>query len=448
MPCPLHGALDCNQANLHLATGEPLTGVATGSTWVGVGCSPGAICHMGLLDRIGIGTARTPAASAPGVQQHAGSSGAAPRGSTSRSVGSSISTTTTGGRKRGKRGGSPSARERVASAAAPLHERRRRLVAARESTLRDLGGLMLEMYKRNRFREELLLDKCEEVLAIEVEVAHVDQRLFQLAPPNAAGMRPIGRCECGAPIHPGQNFCGVCGRSFTTLTQARACTRCGAGLRAGDQFCGTCGHEAPDMLQAIEAPGPGAPNAVDASAMAASAVAQTVIIDAPPLDEPRPTVDAPPVADSTTDAAATASTSAINLEPPAVSVATSASQPPATGNGFDWSAPPAIADIAIGAALDAVPPPGESAPFSGFPLSATLPPPPDIGDTPSPASPQQASTPSEGEPPTAAPTAPPQDKRAAKAAEKLEAARKRARIKDAKARAKEARAQRKRGDTS
>jgi hypothetical protein len=141
---------------------------------------------------------------------------------------------------------------KTAGPAAPLHDRRRRLVHAREVILRDLGGLMLEMYKRNRFREELLLDKCEEVLAVEVEIAHVDQRLFQMTPPNAAGQRPIGRCECGSPILPGQNFCGVCGRSFTTLSQTKPCERCGNGLRPGDGFCSRCGTPAPDDLAPLE----------------------------------------------------------------------------------------------------------------------------------------------------------------------------------------------------
>lgn len=136
----------------------------------------------------------------------------------------------------------------------PLQDRRRRLVSAREATLRDLGGLMLEMYKRNRFREELLLDKCEEVLAIEVEIAHVDQRLFQLAPATASGQRPIGRCECSAPILPGQNFCAVCGRAFATLTQPRTCGTCGSGLRTADAFCATCGSAAPDMLAPADLP--------------------------------------------------------------------------------------------------------------------------------------------------------------------------------------------------
>lgn len=230
-----------------------------------------------------------------------------------------------GGRSgKGAKGRKGRRADRTPGAAAPLHDRRRRLVAAREVTLRDLGGLMLEMYKRNRFREELLLDKCEEVLAIEVEVAHVDQRLFQLAPPNAAGMRPIGRCECGAPVHPGQNFCATCGRAFGTLTQARNCARCATALRPGDQFCARCGADAPDVLQAIAAPPPptsGAPaGSGDTGRLARTAVEQTVIIDAeamstPPLDAP--SADAasaradesgeivvPPVDDAGTDVAA------------------------------------------------------------------------------------------------------------------------------------------------
>jgi hypothetical protein len=201
-------------------------------------------------------------------------------------------------------------KDKVSGAAAPLHDRRRRLVSAREATLRDLGGLMLEMYKRNRFREELLLDKCEEVLAIEVEIAHIDQRLFQLAPPNAAGMRPIGRCECGAPIHPGQNFCGVCGRSFATLTQSRNCDRCGSGLRPGDAFCSTCGNQAPDVLEAIEAPvgarqSTSTTPSFDALPADAASSADTVVVPPPPITDigpdssatspPLPTVDTPPV---------------------------------------------------------------------------------------------------------------------------------------------------------
>lgn len=184
-----------------------------------------------------------------------------------------------GGKSKGKKRKGPA--DRVSSAAAPLQDRKRRLLTARDATLRDLGGLMLEMYKRNRFREELLLDKCEEILAIEVEVAHIDQRLFQLSPPTAAGVRPIGRCECSSPILPGQNFCGVCGRAFTTLTQSRVCTRCGAGLRPGDSFCASCGTQAPDVLEALTASGSGQAHFRQPPAATAAAAAQTVVLDAP-----------------------------------------------------------------------------------------------------------------------------------------------------------------------
>ncbi|MCW2956084.1 MAG: hypothetical protein JWO69_953 [Thermoleophilia bacterium] len=325
---------------------------------------------------------------------------------------------------------------------------------------------MLEMYKRNRFREELLLDKCEEVLAVEVEIAHVDQRLFQLAPPNAAGMRPIGRCECGAPIHPGQNFCGVCGRSFTTLTQSRTCVRCGAGLRSGDQFCATCGTEAPDVLQALEAappdPGSGVPS-LDGAALAASAVADTVIIEAPPLDEPRPTAarsaadDLPPmvaplpvepvtVAPVAVEAASSPEDAAPKWKPkartkaakPAPTVRPAAIQrdaPPAAPTAFDWTANPAP-DAAIDAAIDSIPthPTDPSTPGAGFPLTASIPPPPSLGDLTEPPAVAVVDAPAPDDAAAAVATTPAVDTPRDMA--KREAAAAKQRAKDAKARAK------------
>jgi hypothetical protein len=384
-----------------------------------------------------------------------------------------------------RKGAAASPRERVATAAAPLHDRRRRLVGARESTLRDLGGLMLEMYKRNRFREELLLDKCEEVLAIEVEIAHVDQRLFQLAPPNAAGMRPIGRCECGAPIHPGQNFCGVCGRSFATLTQSRACSKCGGGLRPGDMYCATCGNEAPDALQALEAPAsgsgmPGTPP-IDAAAIASSAVADTVVIEAPEFDSSTPpltaetvaddesallppVVDTPPIvrppavldAPPAPVADAARDLSAIELEAPAAAPiapsptdptpvqpapaaadATPAALAPSAASDLDWSAPPAAPDAAMDAAIESIPtkPTDPETPFAGFSLTSTVPPPPIVDpmdipvpvDMPAPAAPAPSGptaidTTDSPQPdaPAGAPARAGEDAKAAKAAERAD----------------------------
>lgn len=394
------------------------------------------------------------------------------------------------GKPKGKRGTAMSSRDRVQSAAAPLHDRRRRLVSARETTLRDLGGLMLEMYKRNRFREELLLDKCEEVLAIEVEIAHVDQRLFQLAPPNAAGMRPIGRCECGAPIHPGQNFCGVCGRSFSTLTQPRTCTKCGAGLRPGDQFCATCGHEAPDALQAIEVSSSTAPiedlPGRDAARIASAAVAETVVIE--PLGMPAPTaahVDdaALPAAKTPSPSSSPSPASSTPSSKPTFAAATPvdpAPKPASSQPTFDWSTPSLSAEPAIDAAVDAAS--TDTGAASVMPLDASVPPPPIVNpvelslpgptqdatprvdlaapdvpaiDAPAPA-PSERMTALDAPPPTGAPVDVSKpvdskaDKAAARKARKAEAAAARELAKEAKARAKARakaeRARRKRGD--
>lgn len=265
-----------------------------------------AFGNMGMFDKFSArgrsakparaGAARTSQGSRPAA-------GSATRAAQSRSAAAQRSQLPA---RRGKRGAAKRGEKGVGSspASAQHHDRRKRLVAARESTLRDLGGLMLEMYKRNRFREELLLDKCEEVLAIEVEIAHVDQRLFQLAPPTGSGQRPIGRCECGVPILPGQNFCGVCGRSFGTLTQARNCAACGTGLRAADAFCPTCGTASPSLLDSHIPAAPGG-HAIEAAATATRA-ADTMIINMPadPDMAPPPLLDTsmamtpPPMTDS------------------------------------------------------------------------------------------------------------------------------------------------------
>ncbi len=42
--------------------------------------------------------------------------------------------------------------------------------------------------------------------------------------------------SCGAPLHPGDQFCGKCGAA----TEA-ACPECGAEMEPGDKFCGKCG---------------------------------------------------------------------------------------------------------------------------------------------------------------------------------------------------------------
>ena len=66
---------------------------------------------------------------------------------------------------------------------------------------------MLEMYRRDRFREDLLAERCNELLGLDARLHELDEML-------AAARRriPAGRCECGAPLPWGSHFCPNCGR--------------------------------------------------------------------------------------------------------------------------------------------------------------------------------------------------------------------------------------------
>jgi hypothetical protein len=90
-----------------------------------------------------------------------------------------------------------------------LRKERRVLLQAREARLRDLGGLMLEMYRRDQFRQDLLVDRCSDLLALEQRIAEIDALL---ATALSIRRRPAATCECGAPILWGSRFCASCGK--------------------------------------------------------------------------------------------------------------------------------------------------------------------------------------------------------------------------------------------
>ena len=117
--------------------------------------------------------------------------------------------------------------------------RERRLVQrTREDRLRDLGGLMLEMYRRDRFREDLLAERCNELLGIDARLRELDEMLA------AARHRiPAGRCECDAPLPWGSHFCPNCGRPAGDRPVI-ACAECGHSLPADALFCANCGATA------------------------------------------------------------------------------------------------------------------------------------------------------------------------------------------------------------
>lgn len=100
-------------------------------------------------------------------------------------------------------------------AAGDLRRERRALLELREERLRDLGGLTLEMYRRDHFNEALVVERCAELVAIEARIAEIDALLQ-----GSRGLRRDGRvCTCGAPILVQARFCPSCGRSFTGLSE-------------------------------------------------------------------------------------------------------------------------------------------------------------------------------------------------------------------------------------
>jgi hypothetical protein len=116
-----------------------------------------------------------------------------------------------------------------------IRRERRALHRAREDKLRDLGGLMLEMYRRDAFREDLLAERCNELLGMDARLRELDEML-------AAARRriPAGRCECGAPLPWGSHFCPNCGRPAGDRPVI-ACAECGHPLPGDALFCANCG---------------------------------------------------------------------------------------------------------------------------------------------------------------------------------------------------------------
>lgn len=97
--------------------------------------------------------------------------------------------------------------------AGQLRRERRGLLQLREARLRDLGGLILEMYRRDQFRQDLLVDRCAELATIEERVSELEALLAATASRSHAR---AARCECGSPVFWGSKFCAQCGRPTGT----------------------------------------------------------------------------------------------------------------------------------------------------------------------------------------------------------------------------------------
>lgn len=164
-------------------------------------------------------------------------------------------------------------RTRPVATPGQLRRERRALLRAREERIRDLGGLMLEMYRRDRFREDLIFEQCGELLSLEARLAELDTLLS--AATFGTRRTATGRCVCGAPLIWGSHFCSNCGRPSGDAVVA--CARCSHPLPADAHFCVNCGTiaEAPAVQAAVETPEAAYEEAaVEAEAQQAAAAAE------------------------------------------------------------------------------------------------------------------------------------------------------------------------------
>ncbi len=113
---------------------------------------------------------------------------------------------------------------------------------------------MLEMYRRDTFREDLLADRCNELLGLDARLHELDEMLAA-----ARHRTPAGRCLCGAPLPWSSHFCPNCGRPAGSQP-VLACPECEHPLPADARFCANCGAAAPaEERAASESAEPEAP---------------------------------------------------------------------------------------------------------------------------------------------------------------------------------------------
>jgi hypothetical protein len=91
-----------------------------------------------------------------------------------------------------------------------LRRERRDLNHTRAELIDQLGGLMVEMYRRGDYRDELLAQACAQVIAVDERIGEIDALL------DVRRQRPA--CVCGVPLFAGARFCPNCGRGLAGMT--------------------------------------------------------------------------------------------------------------------------------------------------------------------------------------------------------------------------------------
>jgi hypothetical protein len=105
----------------------------------------------------------------------------------------------------------PPRRRRYLPPPSRLRRERRALLRFREQRIRDLGGLVLEMYRQDSFRQDVIHEQAAEIVALEERVREVDRLLTAR---TTRGDRSFRCTRCGTPLYPGARFCPSCGQSL------------------------------------------------------------------------------------------------------------------------------------------------------------------------------------------------------------------------------------------
>jgi hypothetical protein len=119
-----------------------------------------------------------------------------------------------------------------------VRRERRALVRERERRIRDLGGLLLEMYRRDQFHEDLIVEHCAQTMGVENRIQELETIL---ARGNSRRSASGPHCACGAPLFFGARFCASCGRPTDLGSTGELCAGCLQPLAEGASFCANCG---------------------------------------------------------------------------------------------------------------------------------------------------------------------------------------------------------------
>lgn len=119
-----------------------------------------------------------------------------------------------------------------------VRRERRALLRERERRIRDLGGLLLEMYRRDQFREDLIVEHCAQTMGVENRIHELEAILARGHTRQSAS---TPHCVCGAPLLFGARFCANCGRPTDLGNTGELCARCLQPLAPGAGFCASCG---------------------------------------------------------------------------------------------------------------------------------------------------------------------------------------------------------------